>query len=142
MKYYQGRFSPRNKQKYNGDVFKIFYRSSWELAFMCQLDKDPLVLEWSSEENRIPYISIDNKRHMYYPDFKVKYSDNRGTMLIEIKPAAQVSKPKEPKRITKAYLNKVATWVKNQRKWEAANDYATSRGMTFKLLTEKELGIL
>lgn len=108
---------------------------------MCQLDKDPTVLEWGSEENVIPYRSIDGKIHRYFPDFRVKYADARGTMLIEIKPASQVQRPKEPKRVTKVYLNKVGTWVKNMSKWEAASEYATDHGMTFKVLTEKELGI-
>jgi hypothetical protein len=31
--------------------------------------------------------------------------------------------------------------MKNQAKWEAANEFARDRGWEFKIITEKELGL-
>lgn len=145
MKTYKGKFSPKNYRKYKGDPTNVVYRSLWELRVMKQLDENPNVLEWSSEEIIIPYRSpVDNKVHRYFPDFFVKVKTKEGsikTMLLEVKPLAQTKEPVRQKRITQRYLTEVATWGKNQAKWEAANDYCTDRGWEFKLITEAELGI-
>ena len=70
---YQGKFKPRNPQKYRGDSTNIIYRSGWELKLMSYLDKHPGVLLWNSEEIVIPYRSpIDGKMHRYFPDFYVE----------------------------------------------------------------------
>ncbi len=140
-KYMQGQFKPKNPAKYRGDVNNIYYRSSWELSAMCNFDKDPNVIEWSSEETVIPYISpIDGKPHRYFIDFKVKFK-SVNTVLIEIKPASQTQPPKQPKRVTKRFLTEAAEFGKNQAKWKAAREYAVQRGWTFQVWTEKELGI-
>lgn len=139
-RYVQGRFSPMNPQKYRGDVSKIYYRSSWELAFMLQVDRNIDIIEWSSEELAIPYKSIDGKYHRYFVDFIIKHANGTKT-LIEIKPKKQVDQPKKPKRITKRYITEVATWVKNRAKWDAAREYATDHGWSFEIMTEKELHI-
>jgi hypothetical protein len=60
-------------------------------------------------------------------------------MLLEVKPAAQTVEPKASKRKTKRYINEVFTYGINQAKWEAASQYAQSKGWEFKLITEKEL---
>ena len=40
---------------------------------MVYFDRNENVIEWSSEEIAIPYVSPwDNKIHRYYPDFLVK----------------------------------------------------------------------
>jgi hypothetical protein len=40
---------------------------------MSRLDKDPSIVEWSSEEHVIPYRSpIDNRMHRYFVDFYIK----------------------------------------------------------------------
>ena len=73
---HKGRFKPKNYKKYKGDSTKIFYRSSWERNFMIYCDKSPAILEWSSEEYVIPYVSpLDKRVHRYFPDFYER--DNR-----------------------------------------------------------------
>ena len=101
---YSGRFRPRNVKKYKGDYNNIFYRSSWECKYMSFLDSDPRIIEWSSEEIVIPYISpVDNRTHRYFVDFYVKMQTVHGpkVYLIEIKPKKQSQEPKQRKRITK-----------------------------------------
>lgn len=143
---YQGRFYPKNKQKYKGDVNNIIYRSLWERKFMNYCDTTDAVIEWQSEEFCIPYLSpVDNKIHRYFPDFLMKIKESTGdvkTYLIEIKPKKQTVEPdKNPKRKTKRWINEIYTWNVNQAKWKAAEEYCKDRLYEFKILTEKELGI-
>jgi hypothetical protein len=145
MKTYKGKFSPKNPRKYKGDPTNVIYRSLWELRVMKQLDDNPNILEWNSEEVVIPYRSpIDNRIHRYFPDFLVKAKTKDGqikTMLLEVKPKAQTKEPVRQKKITQRYITEVATWGKNQAKWEAALEYCNDRGWEFKLITEDDLGI-
>jgi len=148
MKYYKGKFQPKNPVKYRGNPMNITYRSSWELRVMKYLDDHPYVLEWASEELAIPYKSpIDGKFHRYFPDFLVKMKDKDGKIcvrMLEIKPANQSKSPKvreNSQRITKKYINEVATFGINSAKWEAANEYCKDRGWSFHIITEKELGL-
>lgn len=139
---YSGRFIPKNRKKYKGDVNNIFYRSSWECKYMSYLDSDPRVLEWSSEEVIVPYKSpVDNRMHRYFVDFWVKMQTVHGpkVFLIEIKPKKQSKEPQPRKRMTKQYIQEVATWGINQAKWSAATDYCLDRGWEFKVLTEDDL---
>ena len=143
---YQGRFYPKNKQKYKGDVNNIIYRSLWERKFMNYCDTTDAVIEWQSEEFCIPYLSpVDNKIHRYFPDFLMKIKESTGdvkTYLIEIKPKKQTVEPdKNPKRKTKRWITEICTWNVNQAKWKAAEEYCKDRMWEFKILTEKELGI-
>ena len=76
---YKGRFKPKNRQKYKGNISEVVYRSSWELKFMQYCDTNNKILKWSSEEIIIPYKSpVDNRVHRYFPDFYVKYKDVKG----------------------------------------------------------------
>ena len=77
---YKGRFKPKQYKKYKGDPTKVVYRSMWELRFMKYCDKNPYILEWSSEEVIIPYRGLDGKIHRYFPDFKIKYRNARNEM--------------------------------------------------------------
>jgi hypothetical protein len=142
---YKGNFIPVNKKKYVGDPYKITYRSLWERRFMVYCDTTDAILAWASEEVIIPYISpLDNRVHRYFPDFFIKVKQKDQTiknMLIEIKPKAQCSPPKTPKRKTKNYLNEVKTWGVNQAKWKAAREWCADRKFEFKLITENELGL-
>ena len=140
---YKGRFSPNNPKKYKGDPTNIIFRSLWERKVMSYLDENPNVVEWSSEEIIIPYISpIDNKRHRYFPDFLIKVKRVDGstkTMLIEVKPKYQTTEPKTQKRKTRQYINEVMTWGMNTAKWKYAEEYCLDRGWEFKILTEDEI---
>lgn len=142
---YKGKFRPLNPGKYKGDPTNIIYRSRWELVYMSRLDKDPTVIEWSSEEHIIPYRSpLDNRTHRYFPDFYVKKKMSDGkteSALIEIKPKKETVPPQVINKPNKRYINEVATWGKNSAKWKAAREYCKDRGWKFEILTEDHLGI-
>ena len=140
---YSGKFKPKNYKKYRGDPTKIFYRSLWERRFMVYCDNNSKIIEWGSEEIVIPYKSpLDQKTHRYFPDFYVKYINKDKQVvreIIEVKPKKHLSPPKEPKRKTKRYLNEVATYIKNQAKFKAAEEYCKDRRYGFRILTEEQL---
>jgi hypothetical protein len=142
---YSGKFTPRNPKKYVGDHKNIIYRSSWECRVMDWLDRNPSIVSWASEELIVPYISpIDGRYHRYFPDFLVKVLTKDGktkTLILEIKPKKQAVEPQKKKRVTKQYIQEVATWSVNQAKWKAAEEYALDRGWEFKVLTEEHLGL-
>lgn len=141
--YHQGRFTPKNPQKYEGDLSNIIYRSSWELKFFLWCDGNPNVIKYSSEEVIVPYIKpTDGKVHRYFVDAKITVKDINGnlkTYLIEIKPHSQTKPPTIKKKKTKSYIDSVITWSINEAKWEAAKKYADKKGYEFKILTEHEL---
>lgn len=143
---YKGKYKPENPKKYKGDPTNIVYRSLWERKFMRYCDLNESVNQWQSEEFWIPYKSpLDGKIHRYFPDFFVKYKDSKGntrTVVIEIKPKKEVLMPEQnPKRRTKAWANKVQTWVVNQAKWKAAKEFCDDRKYEFRIMTEEDLGI-
>jgi hypothetical protein len=140
---YSGKFKPKNYKKYKGDPTKIFYRSLWERRFMVYCDNNPNIIEWGSEELIIPYISpLDKKPHRYFPDFYIKYVNGKGQTVrevIEVKPKKQLKPPKEPKRRTKRYLGEVQTYMINQAKFRAAEEFCKDRRLKFRILTEDHL---
>lgn len=141
-KYFQGKYKCRNPSKYVGDPDNICYRSGWEFKVMMQLDDDPNVLQWMSEEMPVKYISpLDRKLHRYFPDFIVKKKTPQGikVFMIEVKPLKdmKVSKTKNRKRRMKETI----TVAVNEAKWAAARAYCKRRGLIFQVLTEKELNI-
>lgn len=144
-RYKQGIYKLKNRSKYKGDADNVVYRSSWELRVFKWLDDDPSVIEWSSEEIVIPYVSpVDKKYHRYFPDIyaRMRTSDGRTkSYLIEIKPFKQANEPEVKKKITKQYVTEVCTYAINQAKWKAAKQYCLDRKWEFKVLTEKDLGI-
>ena len=111
---------------------------------MKYFDVHPEVLWWASEELAIPYISpIDQKKHRYFPDFVVRMRLKTGkeeTYVIEVKPHRQTQKPVQ-KRKTKRFISEAMTYAVNQEKWRAADLFCQEQGWTFKLVTEKELGL-
>jgi hypothetical protein len=142
---YSGKFIPKNPHKYVGDYTNIIYRSTWEAKVMSWLDKNQDVISWASEELTIPYLSpVDKRMHRYFPDFlvKVRTKDNKlRTMMIEVKPKKQTQEPVKKKRVTKQYLQEVATYSVNKAKWHAANEFCLDRGWEFLIFTEDHLGI-
>lgn len=136
-------YEPKNKEKFMGSTFPIC-RSSWERAFCEYCDTNPSITRWSSETIEIQYYDpIKRKHRRYYPDFLVELIDISGkkqVYVIEIKPYKEIIKPvKSPgkKKKTKMYEN--ATYITNQAKWRAANEWAKKRSMIFRIITEKEL---
>lgn len=144
MKFHQGKYAPKNPQKYVGDPNNIIYRSSWEKKAMVFFDNNPGILKWGSEELIIPYISpVDNRVHRYFPDFAVLYKTRDEQVkraLIEVKPLAQCSPPKTKKK-TKRMLAETSTYLVNQAKWDAARAWCSNNGFEFMVLTEKELAV-
>jgi len=140
---YSGRFKPKNYKKYKGDPTNVFYRSLWERRFMVYCDNNPNILEWGSEEIIIPYKSpLDKKVHRYFPDFFIKYKNSSGKIvreIIEVKPKRHLSPPKEPRRKTKRYLGEVNTYIINQAKFKAAEEFCKDRKLGFRILTEEHL---
>lgn len=141
---YKGKYTPKNPEKYKGNPENIIWRSTWEARVMKQLDENPNVLWWGSEELFIRYYNpIDNKIHRYFPDFvvKVKKKDETTmTYLLEVKPDVQTRPPTQKKK-TKRYLEESKTYIINQSKWKAATEFCKDHGWQFKVLTEKDLGI-
>ena len=143
---YSGKFRPSNPKKYRGNPTRIIYRSMWEKKFMIFCDRTKSIVEWGSEEIIIPYrCPTDGKVHRYYPDFYIKVLNKDGKYkkyIIEVKPKKQVAGPdKNPKRKPAAWKRDVLTFMKNQAKWEAAEDYCDDRRMNFMILTEDHLNV-
>lgn len=144
-KYKQGKWFPRNPQKYAADASSIVYRSSWELRFFRWADQNQSVVWWKSESTVVPYLcETDNKMHRYFVDITMQIRSITGetrTYMVEIKPYAQTLPPKQPKRATPRFLAETETFVKNQCKWRAAREFAKRHNAEFVIITEKELGI-
>jgi hypothetical protein len=142
---YKGKFIPKNPSKYAGDSTNIIWRSTWERKVMDWLDQSESVVYWSSEELAIKYYNpIDNKIHRYFPDFIVKVKKKDGTVMthvLEVKPEYQTKQPVR-KRKTQKFINEYVTYTINQSKWKAATEFCKDRGWQFRILTEKNLGII
>ena len=144
----QGKFEPRNKNKYKGSL-PIIYRSSWERRVFYFLDMHDGIIEWASESVIIPYFSqVDRQNHRYYIDVNFKVIDKNGELkhyLIEIKPYEQTLPPKQPttqsKKALQRYNQAMITYQTNQDKWKAASDWASKNGYIFDIWTEKTLGL-
>lgn len=136
---YKGKWKPKNFKKYEGNPHKITYRSLWERQAFRWCDENPEIRSWSSEEIAIPYIlKTDGKRHKYYPDLKINYTNGK-TSLIEIKPKRQTKPPKVKSRKTPKYIKEVYAYGMNTSKWKYASEYAKDRGWAFEIWTENEL---
>lgn len=137
------RWTPKNPEKYKGNPTNIISRSSWETRFLNWCDNNSGIIEYSSEEVKIPYrCGTDNRIHTYYVDFLIKIKNKEGsiiTYLVEVKPAQQTLPPKYPGRQTKRYITESLTFIKNQAKWKAAESYCLDRGWIFQIITEKHL---
>lgn len=135
-KYAQGIYRPENPEKYIGKTTPR-YRSSWEYQFMRLCDNHPSIINWVSEGVRIPYVNpLTNKRTHYIPDFLIVYEDREGhrhTELIEIKPSKQMTV--ESARSNK---DKLAA-ILNQAKWAAAQAWADSKGIRFRVVNEYDI---
>lgn len=141
---YKTKFIPKNTTKYIGDHEKIICRSLWERKFCKFLDENVNVIRWSFETLKIPYISpIDNKQHIYLPDFIVEKKNKFGeieTLVVEIKPYKQTQQPKHKKnKSKKSILTENINYSINISKWEAAKLFCEKHSWKFVILTEKEL---
>ena len=135
-KYFQGQYTPVNPDKYVGE-YPIYFRSSWENKVMQMFDANPNITSWSSESLRIPYQNpFTNKYTVYIPDFVVTYTDASGKNKIEI---IEVKPEKETVlEHAKSQKSKAAVAL-NTFKWAAAEAFAKSHGMSFRVLTEQNI---
>jgi len=133
-------------EKYTGKR-PITLRSGWEISFAQYLDKNQNVVEWSSETTVIKYIRPDDKKpHRYFMDFTFVALTSTGkkkTFWVEIKPQAQKDPPKVPRRKTRAYFDRVRTYLINQAKWETTRHIVEEKkklgqDIEFLVLTEKD----
>ena len=135
---YKGKYRVTNTSKYKGDFNNVIYRSNWEKQCFLWCDRNTNIKEWSSEEVVIPYYyDVDKKYHRYFMDLKFTTKEGK-VYLIEIKPEKETKIPKNPNK-SKRYINEALTYVKNQNKWKAAEEYALNRGWHFQIWTEREL---
>jgi hypothetical protein len=138
MKTYSGKYKVKDPTRYKGDHTNVVYRSMWERQCFAWCENNSEIKEWSSEEIVVPYYyEVDKKYHRYFIDLKITFNNGK-TILVEIKPEKETAPPKRPDK-TKRYLNEALTYVKNQNKWQAANEFAKDRGWEFQIWTEKTL---
>ena len=135
---YSGKYRVSKPKKYKGDPTKVVYRSLWELGAFKWCDNNSDVVSWSSEETVIPYYwDVDKRYHRYFMDLKITFRNGK-TILVEIKPDKETKPPKRPDK-SKRYIGEAMTFVKNQNKWKAAENYAKDNGYEFQIWTEKTL---
>lgn len=101
---------------------RIFLRSSYESAFVRQLDEDDNILSFLSEPLKIPYI-VEGRKRNYVPDFLIEYRDGRKE-IIEVKPHALVE-------------NDVVIIKSN-----AARKFCNDLGLSYRIVTELDLDFL
>lgn len=93
---------------------------------------------------QIPYLNpVDREVKPYNVDFyvRVKTEDGYAEYLVEVKPMRQLQKPNSPVgRITEkkmiSYTNAMKAYLINIAKFNAAKEYAKSRGWEFVVVTE------
>lgn len=138
----QGKYKPRNPEKYRGNVREIIYRSQAELQFMSILDENKDVISWASEELSVRYYNpIKCRWSRYFPDFII-HKRNKDTniseiIMIEIKPLEQTKPPKRGGKM-ETYMRKMMEWTVNQYKWKAAIEFCKKHKMKFVVVARDE----
>ncbi len=114
------RLNVNSKQGYHVSpkAGRVYYRSSYELAYYKMLDRDGDVISYTTEPFSIPYV-FEGKEKNYVPDILVVRKQS--IELIEVKPQKLVELPV------------------NQSKAEAAEEYCEDKDIDYKIITEKEL---
>jgi hypothetical protein len=135
-KWAQGPYTVTNPAKYVGRGTPR-YRSGWEHAFMRFCDTNENIVQWASESINIPYKHpLTGKQTIYVPDFLVVYRNKNNTVkaeVIEIKPSGQSA-------ITETQNSKERAIVAiNYAKWAAAQQWCARQGLTFRVITEKDM---
>ena len=135
-KYANGFYQILNPGKYVGKKTP-HYRSGWEHTFMRFCYNNHSILQWASESIHINYKNpFTNKATIYVPDFFIVYVDKSGAKraeLIEIKPSTQSTLES-----AKSVKDQAAA-VLNMYKWQAAQAWCKSQGITFRVVTENDI---
>lgn len=133
----QGKYNLKNPAKYIGNRTPT-YRSSWEFAFMKMCDEHAYIQAWASEAVKIPFRNpFTGRATIYVPDFFIQYKTKKGknmVELIEVKPDNQVTMETAGKS-----KHNQAHVALNMAKWEAARAYCKSKGLNFRVVTEKDM---
>ena len=117
-KYVQGDYYSKKND------FTFPYRSSYELAYLYQLEKDDTVLQYIYEPFELYYTDSELKQRIYRPDFMILFTD--GSMSInEVKPTIMLKDydVQAKARATRMYIKEN---YKNMK-------------VTYNFITEKEL---
>ena len=146
-KYNQGVFKPMNPRKCKNPPNRpIVFRSSWEAMLFKWCDRNTNVVEWSSEQLRIPYLHPMNRTmHIYVPDVWIKVIESNGKMIekvIEVKPLSEtpafaMARFKETGRKPSAYRQGVL--LVNNAKFKSAEQWCKAHNMEFVIMTENEI---
>jgi len=144
----QGQFKPSNREKCLNKT-NPEYRSGLEMKVMTVLDKNPNVLQWSSEQIIIPYIHPIKSAERgspeyarYYADFyiKLKIGEQIKELVVEVKPKRQCEKPTtHGNKKTSTLLYENVMWAVNQAKWEAATAYCKKKNYIFVIINEDNI---
>jgi hypothetical protein len=130
---HSGKFYPKNPRKFLGE--SAYYRSGLELsAFRGFFDPHSSVIEWASENIKIPYYNPHTGPSNYIPDIWARIKEKDGKIyeyIIEIKPSNKLVKPKTNQK------KKFMEWEVNMAKFDAAKKYAIDNGMKWQILTDK-----
>jgi hypothetical protein len=95
-----------------------WYDSSWELQYMAELDRDPMVFRWTRHHGlRIPYRKWWGGSGRYEPDFLVELAGDVKE-LREVKGEHLLGDPN------------------TARKLRAGEEFCRRRGMTFRVVTK------
>lgn len=137
---YKSKYTPKNKEKYKGDLDGIVCRSLWERWLCKKFDSSDSIEWWSSEELIIKYYdTVTNKWRRYFPDFIIKFKQSGKIVIIEVKPEYQTHPPVTPKKKNKHYLHECMTYQTNQCKWKYAEEFAKNQNIEFQIWTEVTL---
>jgi hypothetical protein len=122
---------------------EINYKSGLELKCLRYCDMNIHIKKYSLEPFAVKYLSPkDGKIHRYFIDFFIEFSNGQ-KFLVEVKSSGETREPKMPgKKTEKALLNyqkALQTYAVNKSKWSAATQFCKEKGLTFIILTEKEL---
>lgn len=135
---YQGHFEDYvTPKKYYGNM-PIIFRSKLEYKYMMNLEMNPEVEKWSSEEITIPYIIPEKvngkvviKHRQYLTDFTV-HKKNGKKFIVEIKYFSQSPR-------TKQQIKEDEVARKNAYKWKAAIEWCKNNGYEFVVINEDKL---
>lgn len=143
---YTGDFRQYKPRKYMGNPDEpIWFRSSYELRYMRQLEMNPNVAGWNSENIKIPYTMIEpikdkngnikriKKIRNYFMDFEVHMVSGK-KYLCEVKPLSFVP-------LNESQIRKTPEHFKNANKWRATIEWCKKNDYHFQLITERELGM-
>lgn len=144
-RYKQGFFIPKRAGKCINvmetlEPQPVIYRSSWELDCCNWFDENKSVLRWGSEIVNILYKDpIKNKTSFYVPDFYAEILDKNCKIqkyLLEVKPLKEATLKESQNGYDKLMV------IKNSFKWQSAIQFCKKRNMIFKVITERDLGLI